>query len=108
MDTPIRVIITGATGILNLEKTNVSRLQAQGWKAPIPVNVKAYDGTTAIYGLVFTPTQMDPNKKYPVIDYIYPEPQGGSVGSWSFTASRGNHQALAELGSNQLRNQHHT
>ncbi|TKC12577.1 S9 family peptidase [Pedobacter polaris] len=84
--------------ILNLEKTDVSRLQAQGWKAPIPVNVKAHDGTTDIYGLVFTPTQMDPNKKYPVIDYIYPGPQGGSVGSWSFTASRGDHQALAELG----------
>jgi dipeptidyl aminopeptidase/acylaminoacyl peptidase len=41
---------------------------------------------------------MDPNKKYPVIDYIYPGPQGGSVGSWSFSASRGDHQALAELG----------
>ena len=82
----------------SLEKADVSRLAATGWKAPTPVNVKANDGTTDIYGLVFTPTQMDPNKKYPVIDYIYPGPQGGSVGSWSFSASRGDHQALAELG----------
>ncbi|RYE34162.1 MAG: S9 family peptidase, partial [Sphingobacteriaceae bacterium] len=37
-------------------------------------------------------------KKYPVIDYIYPGPQGGGVGSWSFAASRSDHQALAELG----------
>jgi dipeptidyl aminopeptidase/acylaminoacyl peptidase len=81
-----------------LEKTDVSRLSATGWKAPIPVSVKANDGTTDIYGLVFTPTQMDPNKKYPVIDYIYPGPQGGSVGSWSFSAARGDNQALAELG----------
>jgi dienelactone hydrolase/Tol biopolymer transport system component len=81
-----------------LEKTDVSRLVATGWKAPIPVNVKANEGKTDIYGLVFTPTQMDANKKYPVIDYIYPGPQGGSVGSWSFTASRSDHQSLAELG----------
>lgn len=81
-----------------LEKTDVSRLEAKGWKAPTPVSVKAHDGKTDIYGLVFTPTNMDPNKKYPVIDYIYPGPQGGSVGSWSFSASRGDNQALAELG----------
>ncbi|MFI5451640.1 DPP IV N-terminal domain-containing protein [Pedobacter sp. UC225_61] len=84
--------------VTSLEKTNVSRLAATGWKAPISVNVKANDGTTDIYGLVFTPTKMDANKKYPVIDYIYPGPQGGSVGNWSFSASRGDHQALAELG----------
>ncbi|TKC03016.1 S9 family peptidase [Pedobacter cryotolerans] len=84
--------------ITEVGKTDVSRLAATGWKAPIPVSVKAHDGTTDIYGLVFTPTKMDANKKYPVIDYIYPGPQGGSVGSWSFNASRGDHQALAELG----------
>jgi len=84
--------------ITALEKTDVSRLAATGWKAPTPVSVKANDGVTDIYGLVFTPTNMDPNKKYPVIDYIYPGPQGGSVGSWSFSASRGDNQALAELG----------
>lgn len=84
--------------ITEVGKTDVSRLVATGWKAPIPVSVKANDGSTDIYGLVFTPTKMDAGKKYPVIDYIYPGPQGGSVGSWSFTASRGDHQALAELG----------
>ncbi len=84
--------------VIGLENGDVSRLIATGWKAPIPINVKAHDGKTDIYGLVFTPTTMDPDKKYPVIDYIYPGPQGGSVGSWSFAASRGDHQALAELG----------
>ncbi|WP_114789411.1 DPP IV N-terminal domain-containing protein [Niabella yanshanensis] len=84
--------------ITGLEKADVSRLQAKGWKAPTPVSVKAADGETDIYGLVFTPTKMDPSKKYPVIDYIYPGPQGGSVGSWSFSPSRGDNQALAELG----------
>ena len=53
---------------------------------------------TDLYGLMYTPTNLDPNKKYPIIDYIYPGPQGGSVGSRSFSASRGDNQALAELG----------
>jgi dipeptidyl aminopeptidase/acylaminoacyl peptidase len=47
---------------------------------------------------LFTPEKLDPNRKYPIVDYIYPGPQGGSVGSWSFAASRGDNQALAELG----------
>ncbi|MGF1923408.1 MAG: DPP IV N-terminal domain-containing protein, partial [Bacteroidia bacterium] len=89
--------ITGKL-IFELEKTDVSRLKAIGWKAPTVVSVKAHDTKTDIFGLVFTPTTMDPQKKYPVIDYIYPGPQGGSVGNWSFNASRSDHQALAELG----------
>lgn len=84
--------------IAALEKTDVSRLLATGWKPPVPITVKAHDGQTDLYGLLFTPEHLDPNKKYPIIDYIYPGPQGGSVGSWSFAASRGDNQALAELG----------
>jgi dipeptidyl aminopeptidase/acylaminoacyl peptidase len=81
-----------------LEKTNITRLQATGWKPCIPFSVKAHDGKTDIYGLMFLPTHFDSLKKYPVIDYIYPGPQGGSVGSWSFESSRGDNQSLAELG----------
>ena len=84
--------------ITDLEKTDISRLKATGWKPVTPITLKAADGKTDIYGLMFTPTNLDPNKKYPIIDYIYPGPQGGSVGSWSFAASRGDNQALAELG----------
>jgi dienelactone hydrolase len=84
--------------ILELEKADVSRLKATGWKPPMPFSVKAHDGKTDIYGLMFTPTNLDPKMKYPVIDYIYPGPQGGSVGSWAFSAARGDNQALAELG----------
>jgi dipeptidyl aminopeptidase/acylaminoacyl peptidase len=99
-DVPPVTVLRDMNGklITELERTDVSRLIATGWKPPIPVSVKAHDGKTDIYGLVFTPTNMDANKKYPVIDYIYPGPQGGSVGSWAFSASRGDHQALAELG----------
>ena len=84
--------------ISTLEKTDISRLVASGWKPVTPFTVKAADGVTDIYGLLFTPTHLDPARKYPIVDYIYPGPQGGSVGSWSFAASRGDNQALAELG----------
>jgi dipeptidyl aminopeptidase/acylaminoacyl peptidase len=93
-------VLRGMDGklLVNLEKTDISRLGAAGWKPPIPFSVKAHDGQTDIYGLLFTPTHLDPNKKYPIIDYIYPGPQGGSVGTWSFVSSHGDNQALAELG----------
>ena len=84
--------------ITEIQKMDLSRLQATGWKPPIPFSVKAHDGKTDLYGLMFTPTHLDPNKKYPIVDYIYPGPQGGSVGNWSFSAARSDHQALAELG----------
>ncbi|MGY3052809.1 dipeptidyl-peptidase-4 [Pedobacter sp. UYEF25] len=84
--------------ISTLEKADLTALEATGWKPPIEFTAKAHDGKTDIYGLVFTPTKMVEGKKYPVIDYIYPGPQGGSVGSWNFAASRGDNQALAELG----------
>ena len=82
----------------DLEKTDVSRLTATGWKPPMPITVKDRTGKWDLYGLMFTPTNLDANKKYPVINYIYPGPQGGGVGSRAFAASRRDHQALAELG----------
>ncbi|RKR83734.1 dipeptidyl aminopeptidase/acylaminoacyl peptidase [Mucilaginibacter gracilis] len=99
-DVPPVVVLRNADGklITTLEKADISRLLATGWKPVTPFTVKAHDGKTDIYGLMFTPTHVDPTKKYPVIDYIYPGPQGGSVGGWSFAASRGDNQALAELG----------
>ena len=84
--------------VVNLEKTDISRLTATGWKPPLPITVKSRDGKWDLYGLMFTPTKLDAAKKYPVIDYIYPGPQGGGVGSRSFSAGRNDHQALAELG----------
>lgn len=84
--------------ITTLEKADISELTATGWKAPEPISVKSSDGRWDLYGLVFTPKNLDPLKKYPVVNYIYPGPQGGGVGSRSFSAARGDHQALADLG----------
>ena len=81
-----------------LEESDISRLKEINWKAPEPVTVKSADGQWDLYGLMFTPTHLDKNKKYPVVNYVYPGPQGGSVGSRNFSAARSDHQALAELG----------
>jgi len=84
--------------VVKLETADVSRLVAAGWKAPIPFVTKARDGVTDLYGIMYTPTDMDETRKYPVINYLYPGPQTGSVGSRSFSAARRDHQAIAELG----------
>jgi len=81
-----------------LESQDISALVASGWKPPIPFVTKARDGATDLHGLMYTPSDLDENRKYPVINYLYPGPQGGSVGSRSFNASRRDHQAIAELG----------
>lgn len=84
--------------VANVEKTDISRLTATGWKPPTPITVKSRDSKFDLYGLMFTPTNLDPNKKYPIVNYIYPGPQGGGVGTRNFGAARNDNQALAELG----------
>ena len=84
--------------VMPLEKADISKLLATGWKPPIPVTVKARDGKTDLYGMMFVPANLDPTKKYPIINNAYPGPQSGSVGARTFTAARGDKQALAELG----------
>ncbi len=99
-DVPAVSVLRDRAGrlIAELEKADVSRLRAAGWKPPTPVTVKSRDGKWDLYGLMFTPTNLDRGRKYPVINYIYPGPQGGGVGGRSFAPSRTDHQALAELG----------
>jgi len=96
-ETTLRDAMTGAL-VMPLEKADISKLLATGWKPPMPIKMKAADGTTDIYGMLFRPTNFDPASKYPIINNAYPGPQSGSVGSRAFTAARGDRQALAELG----------
>ena len=84
--------------VMPLEKADISRLVDSGWQPPIPFTVKARDGATDLYGLMYRPTHFDPSRRYPIVNYLYPGPQTGSVGSRSFNAARRDHQALAELG----------
>jgi dipeptidyl-peptidase 4 len=94
------IVLRDADGnvVVPLEKGDISRLEAAGWKPPMPITVKARDGKTDLYGLLYRPTTFDPAKRYPIINRIYPGPQTGSVGGRSFAASRSDAQAIAELG----------
>ena len=99
-DVPPVTVLRDENGrlIATLEKADISKLLATGWKPPVPFTVKARDGATDLYGLMFKPTNFDADKKYPIVNHIYPGPQTGSVGSRSFSAARGDCQSLAELG----------
>ena len=98
--TPPVALLRRANGehALTLEEADTSQLEATGWQPPIPFTVKARDGVTDLYGLMYEPTNLDASRSYPIVNYLYPGPQSGSVGSRSFRTSRADKQALAELG----------
>jgi dipeptidyl-peptidase-4 len=94
-------LVRRADGALvrELQRADASRLFALGWRMPVPFTVKARDGVTDLYGVMFRPSQMNPSRTYPIIDNIYPGPQTGPIGNRSFSSSvRSTNSALAELG----------
>ena len=97
---PISVIRAPSGAIVKeLQRADISRLVAAGWTMPIAFTVKARDGQTDLEGLLYRPSRIVPGRKYPVIDYIYPGPQIGSVGGRQFNVNPGgNARSLAELG----------
>ncbi len=100
LDTPPVSVLRDLSGklVLPLEKADISKLLATGWKLPVPVTMKARDGVTDIYGVMYLPSNLDTTRKYPIINYIYPGPQSGSVGPRTFAPADGDNNALAELG----------
>jgi dipeptidyl aminopeptidase/acylaminoacyl peptidase len=97
---PVVSLRDGQTGkqVMELERADISKLTATGWKPPMLFHTKAADGATDIHGMLFRPTSFDPNRKYPIVNQIYPGPQSGSVGSRAWSVARGDRQALADLG----------
>jgi dipeptidyl aminopeptidase/acylaminoacyl peptidase len=62
--------------VCKLEETEISELRATGWKPPVIFVAKGRDGTTDIYGIIDFPRDLNPRKKYPVLEDIYAGPQG--------------------------------
>ena len=83
--------------IMNLEKADLSLLVHAGWKMPERFKVKAADGITDLYGVMYKPFDFDSEKKYPIISYVYPGPQVESFTN-DFTVSGRYNTALAQLG----------
>ncbi|MGH9408492.1 MAG: DPP IV N-terminal domain-containing protein, partial [Vicinamibacterales bacterium] len=65
--------------VTKLESPDLGALKEAGFKFPEPFKVKADDGVTDLYGVMYKPFDFDATKKYPVIEYVYPGPQTESV-----------------------------
>ena len=96
---PVTVLRSGKDGkiLRTLETADITALEAVGWKAPEVFVAKGRDGKTDMWGLIQRPSNFDPNKKYPIIEYIYSGP-GDQYVPKSFTPWLYYLQNMAELG----------
>jgi dipeptidyl-peptidase-4 len=83
--------------VMDLETADLSSLMAAGYKFPEPFKVKADDGITDLYGVMYKPYNFDSTKKYPIMEYVYPGPQTESVNK-AFGRSMDRTDRLAQLG----------
>ncbi|QDU55365.1 S9 family peptidase [Aeoliella mucimassa] len=65
--------------VATLEQTDIEPVKAAGWQAPERFVAKARDGKTDIYGVIYRPTDFDPNRKYPVLEDLYAGPHSAFV-----------------------------
>jgi len=117
IDMPPVSTIRGPLGqsLMEVSRGDDAGLRAIGWRPAETFTVKARDGVTDLYGVMYKPSSFDPGKRYPVVVNIYPGPFQGSVGRyWNFqggdnrmlredtsrwaTSGEGMGQSLAELG----------
>ncbi len=83
--------------IMTLEVSDFSQLLAAGYKFPETFTVKAADGVTDLYGVMYKPFDFDPEKKYPIVDYVYPGPQTEAT-NYPFTRMSIRTDRLAQAG----------
>ncbi len=96
---PVSVLRRAADGeqLMVMEKADISDLLATGIRLPEPFVAKGRDGITDIWGIIIRPSNFDPSRKYPVIEYIYAGPHSSFVPKSFRPLINGMHQ-MAELG----------
>ena len=95
--TPVAAVRDGSgREVMQLEEADFSKLFEAGYQFPEPFTVKAGDGVTDLYGVMYKPFDFDESKSYPLVEYVYPGPQTESV-SKSFSTNR-YETALAQFG----------
>lgn len=96
---PVTELRDAQTGelVMALEKADISNLLAAGWQAPEVFHAPGRDGKTEMWGIIQRPSNFDPNKKYPIIEYIYSGP-GDAYVPKSFQSYNWTTTALAEIG----------
>lgn len=100
IDSEPRIVVRSVKGavIMDAWKPDLSRLYQYGWKHPESFRIKAADGETDIYGLMWKPFDFDSTRKYPVISQVYPGPQTETVWSEFTVLDRYNNTSLAQSG----------
>jgi dipeptidyl-peptidase 4 len=83
--------------VMDLETADLSSLFAAGYQFPEPFQVKADDGYTDLFGVMYKPFDFDSTKHYPIIQYVYPGPQTEAVNK-SFGRSMDRIDRLAQFG----------
>lgn len=97
---PPRSVVLDGDGrdVVELEAPGTEALEALGWSPPERFRTTAADGTTPIYGLLWRPHGFDPNRRYPIIEHIYPGPQNFRAGPSFDPPHQGEPEAFAALG----------
>lgn len=100
VDLPPTLVVRSATDgkviLKPQQQPDITKAVEAGWRMPEVFSAKGRDGQTDIWGVIIRPTNFDPNKKYPVIEYIYAGPHDSHVPK-SFAISQ-RCSELAELG----------
>ena len=94
---PTKVVLRDGSGrtIINLQEVNIDRASEMGWKVPEEIKLKAADGVTDLYGVMYKPFDFDSTKKYPIVSYVYPGPQTEPYPTRFGASTR---QTLAQIG----------
>jgi len=83
--------------VMDIQESDFSQLFANGYKFPELFTVKAADGVTDLYGVMYKPFNFDSTKVYPIVDYVYPGPQVEAV-YYPFTRMSPRTDRLAQAG----------
>ena len=95
---PMCVLLDNAGNkVMDIQESDFSQLFANGYKFPELFKVKAADGITDLYGVMYKPFDFDSTKVYPIIDYVYPGPQVEAV-YYPFTRMSVRTDRLAQAG----------
>ena len=97
---PPRSVVRDGDGreLVELEAPGTEALEALGWKPPERFCVTGADGKTPIYGLLWRPHDFDPDRRYPLVEHIYPGPQIYRAGPQFDPPHQGEPEAYAALG----------
>ena len=95
---PVAVLLdNNGNKVMDVQESDFSQLFANGYKFPELFTVKAADGVTDLYGVMYKPFDFDSTKFYPIVDYVYPGPQVEAV-YYPFTRMSVRTDRLAQAG----------